>query len=55
MQFELEVKAVVEQLVDLLNMPKLALDITGQEWDVYKRRIMQFVEPFLENNVPDLV
>ncbi len=54
-QFELEVKAVVEQLVDLLNMPKLALDITGQEWDVYKRRIMQFVEPFLENNVPDLV
>ncbi len=51
-RFELEHKAIVEQLFDSLNMPKLDVDITGQEWDSYKQTIMQFVEPFLGNAIP---
>jgi hypothetical protein len=51
-RFELEHKAIVERLVESLNMPKLVVDITGQEWDAYKRRIMRFVGPFLENTGP---
>lgn len=50
--FELEHKTVTEQLVETLDMPKLTVDITGQEWDAYKERIMQFVGPFLENTGP---
>ena len=28
-------------------MPTLTVDITGQDWDAYKRRIAGFVQPFL--------
>jgi hypothetical protein len=47
LRFWLEHKEIAEIIVRELEMPKRLVDISGQEWETYRKEVMQFLTPHL--------